>query len=135
MCVRVPFGLYLGWIIAAFLINLFVVGEWYPKTSTDALATADNDPLFDTYKWASIGAICGAGAVGVIVALVRRDPVPAIPLAWASIAIYMKQTDESVKSAALGVGIGLGVFCLVVAAWNIKFVISTHFLATLRHLP
>ncbi|KAJ3046860.1 hypothetical protein HK097_000444 [Rhizophlyctis rosea] len=69
---RVPFGLYLGWIIAAATANTFAY--FYPL----------RDGPEET------GAVVGlviVGVIGVIITLWFTDPVPAAVLVWALVAI------------------------------------------------
>ena len=82
LCVRLPFGVYLGWITVAFLANLSDVLSWANFAGLGAPSAA----------WAAALCIL-AGIVALLVSARYRDAAYAAVIVWALAGIIQKQAQ------------------------------------------
>jgi benzodiazapine receptor len=101
------FSLYLAWILAASILNVFAVA-----TNTEA-----------TFNGAAIAGLIIAGILEGSVSLFRLDPVIAFVGCWATAAIAVKQSD-AIRTTAIVLAIILGGQGLMIGLWNILAIVK-----------
>jgi hypothetical protein len=104
---RLPFGLYYGWITVA---TLACIAQWVQARGWIA-------PGRDEVAL-SIGLLLAAGAAGIVVAERHREPVYPATIAWAALAIYVAQRHEHAPVAWTALAVALAT--AVVAAYALR---------------
>ncbi len=99
--VKAPFGVYFGWVTAAALIN-FAVMLTYLGVQLSAAAST----------WISVVLILAAAAAGIWVRVRQTNYMHPLAVAWASTAIAVKQSGETLIVVACAICV---VACLIAA--------------------
>lgn len=98
----IPFGLYAGWLTVAAISNISL---WLK--STGWMQNSLPEPV-----WALIMLIVAA-ALGIAVAIRWRNITYTLVICWATLAIWVKQTNETVAGFAMAVAVMLFLFAVL----------------------
>jgi hypothetical protein len=99
--VRVPFGIYFGWVTAATLVNFAVM-----------LAYLGIQLSVTAWTWTAVVLILAASALGVWIRARQSNYMHPLAIAWALTAIAIKQSGNTLIVVACAVGV---VACLIAA--------------------
>lgn len=108
MCVRLPFGLYAGWVTAATLLNLAIL-------TASLGASFLRDPLEPAAPWVACSLMLGLGAAGVFGSHRLHNPAYALGIAWATFTISRGHADK--PAIHFGAAAACAA-CLLAAGWT-----------------
>ena len=108
MLVRLPFGLYAGWVTAATLLNLAIL-------AASLGASFLRDPLEPAAPWVACILMLGLGAGGVFGSHRLRNPAYALGIAWATFTISRGHADKPAIHHGAAAACAA---CLLAAVWT-----------------
>jgi len=106
--VRLPFGLYAGWVTAATLLNLAIL-------AASLGASFLRDPMEPSAQWIACMLMLGLGAAGVFGSHRLRNPAYALGIAWATFTISRGHADKPAIHHGAAAACAA---CLLAAVWT-----------------